>query len=36
MKIDLKAFALAWSLIDGLICGAVLAWLYNRFAKGKA
>lgn len=23
---------LAWGLLDGLICGAVLAWLYNRFS----
>jgi len=21
-----------WALIDGLICGALIAWLYNRFA----
>jgi len=21
-----------WALIDGLICGALVAWLYNRFA----
>jgi hypothetical protein len=20
-----------WALIDGLICGALIAWLYNRF-----
>ena len=25
---------LAWGLLDGLIGGAVLAWLYNRFAIG--
>ena len=24
---------LAWGLADGLIGGAVLAWLYNRFVK---
>jgi hypothetical protein len=24
---------LGWGLVDGLIGGAVLAWLYNRFAK---
>ena len=24
---------LGWGLVDGLIVGAVLAWLYNRFAK---
>jgi len=24
---------LAWGLIDGLIGGAVLAWLYNKFSK---
>ena len=23
----------AWGFVDGLIGGAVLAWLYNRFAK---
>jgi hypothetical protein len=23
---------LAWGLVDGLIGGAVLAWLYNRFS----
>jgi len=23
---------LAWGFFDGAICGAVLAWLYNRFA----
>ena len=27
---------LAWGLLDGLICGAALAWLYNRFAKSDA
>jgi len=27
---------LAWGLVDGLIGGAVLAWLYNRFAKHTA
>lgn len=21
-----------WALIDGLICGALIAWLYNRFS----
>lgn len=24
---------LAWGFVDGLICGLVLAWLYNRLAK---
>lgn len=24
---------LGWGLVDGLIGGAVVAWLYNRFAK---
>ena len=28
-----SAIGLGWGLIDGLIGGAVLAWLYNRFAK---
>ena len=23
----------AWAFVDGLIGGALLAWLYNRFAK---
>ena len=23
---------LAWGLVDGLVMGAALAWLYNRFA----
>ena len=23
---------LVWALLDGLICGAILAWLYNRFS----
>jgi len=27
---------LGWGLVDGLIGGAVLAWLYNRFAKSVA
>lgn len=27
---------LVWGLVDGLIGGAVLAWLYNRFAKSAA
>ena len=27
---------LCWGLVDGLIGGAVLAWLYNRFAKSTA
>jgi len=27
---------LVWGLVDGLICGAVLAWLYNRFAKSSS
>jgi len=22
-----------WGFLDGFICGAVLAWLYNKFAK---
>ncbi len=24
---------LAWGFVDGLVCGAVFAWLYNRLAK---
>ena len=24
---------LVWAAIDGAICGAILAWLYNLFAK---
>ncbi len=24
---------LGWGLVDGLIGGAILAWLYNRFTK---
>jgi hypothetical protein len=24
---------LVWASIDGAICGAILAWLYNLFAK---
>lgn len=23
---------LAWGLVDGAVCGAILAWLYNIFA----
>jgi hypothetical protein len=22
----------AWALVDGFVCGVVVAWLYNRFA----
>ncbi|MCL5035856.1 MAG: bacteriophage holin [Chloroflexi bacterium] len=22
-----------WALFDGAVCGALLAWLYNRFAR---
>jgi hypothetical protein len=22
----------AWALVDGFVCGFVIAWLYNRFA----
>lgn len=22
-----------WALVDGFICGAVIAWLYNKFSK---
>jgi len=25
---------LAWALVDGLIGGAIFAWLYNRFTPG--
>ena len=24
---------LAWGFVDGLVCGAVFAWLYNRLAR---
>ena len=24
---------LIWGLVDGLLCGTVLAWLYNRIAR---
>ena len=27
-----SVIGLAWGFVDGLIGGAVLAWLYNRFA----
>jgi len=27
---------LAWGLVDGLIGGAALAWLYNKFSKGSS
>lgn len=36
MKLNIKAFALTggllWALADGLIGGALFAWVYNRFA----
>lgn len=22
----------AWALVDGFVCGIIVAWLYNRFA----
>lgn len=25
---------LAWALVDGLICGAIFAWVYNLFVGG--
>jgi len=24
---------LAWGFVDGLVCGALFAWLYNKLAK---
>jgi hypothetical protein len=27
---------LAWAFVDGLICGAIFAWLYNLLVGGKA
>jgi hypothetical protein len=30
-----SVIGLLWGLLDGFICGAILAWLYNRFV-GKA
>jgi hypothetical protein len=24
---------LAWGFVDGLVCGAIFAWIYNRFVK---
>ena len=29
-----SVIGLAWGLLDGLIGGAALAWLYNRFSSG--
>lgn len=26
------AYGAVWGLLDGLICGAVFAWLYNKLA----
>ena len=28
-----SVIGLGWGLVDGLIGGAVLAWLYNKFAR---
>ncbi len=25
---------LIWAFVDGMICGAIFAWLYNKFATG--
>ncbi len=25
-----------WGFVDGLICGAIFAWLYNKLAAGKS
>jgi len=30
-----SVFGLIWAFFDGLICGAIFAWLYNLLAKGK-
>jgi hypothetical protein len=30
-----SVFGLVWGFFDGLIGGAIFAWLYNIFAKGK-
>jgi hypothetical protein len=30
-----SVFGLIWAFFDGLIGGAIFAWLYNLFAKGK-
>ena len=27
-----SVIGLIWALVDGLICGAVFAWIYNRIA----
>ena len=26
-----SVIGLAWALVDGLICGAIFAWVYNAF-----
>ena len=31
-----SVIGLGWGLLDGLIGGAVVAWLYNRFSKSTA
>ncbi len=36
MKINIKAFALtcglSWAFVDGIIGGAIFAWLYNALS----
>ena len=31
-----SVIGLGWALLDGWIAGALLVWLYNRFARGNS
>ncbi len=31
-----SVIGLLWAAVDGAICGAIIAWLYNYFARGQS